>query len=90
VGFTAASILFITVTVLPTLGLSFLVAVYMTRGLTKRIGEVPNAAAAPSAGDLAQRVPVTAHNEIGRLADDFNRMAARLELIMDELRAART
>jgi signal transduction histidine kinase len=63
---------------------------YMARGLTHRIGAVSQAAAALSAGDLSQREPITADNEIGQLAADFNRMASRLETIMVELREART
>ncbi|MDB5075832.1 MAG: sensor histidine kinase, partial [Chloroflexi bacterium] len=89
-GFTAASVILIAFTVLPTLGLSSLAAMYFARGLTRRLGAVSHAASALAAGDLTQRVPVSAHNEIGQLAEDFNRMASHLEQIMGELRSART
>ena len=89
-GYTAASVLLVLVTVLPTLGISFLVAMYFASGLTRGLRAVSRTAGALADGDLSPRVTVRAKNEIGRLAEDFNRMAARMEQTMDDLRAART
>src|SRR5205085_7081417 len=43
-----------------------------------------------AAGDLAQRAPVAAENEAGRLASNVNRMATHLQATMGELEGART
>ncbi len=90
VGFTAASALLVLITVLPALGISSVVSVYFASGLTRGVTAVSRTARALADGDLTQRVPVTEENEIGRLAEDFNRMAAGMEQTMGDLRAART
>lgn len=55
--------------------LSFLVA----RALTRRIGALSRAAHAMAEGDLSQRVPAEAPDEVGDLARAFNHMAGRVE-----------
>jgi histidine kinase len=89
-GFTAASVLLVLITVLPALGISSLVAMYFASGLTRDMRAVSRAAGSLADGDLTQRAPITAKNEIGGLAEDFNRMAARMEQAVGDLRAART
>lgn len=76
-------------TLILTLGLSALFGYLLAHGLTRRLEAVSRAAAAIAAGDLSRRTPVTARNEVGRLAGDFNRMAAHLETTMGELQKAR-
>ena len=88
-GFTFGTALVVAVMVLPTLGISALAGLLFARGLTRRIRAVSRAAEAIAAGDLGQRVPVNTHNEIGRLAEDFNRMTAHLERAIAEFQRAR-
>jgi HAMP domain-containing protein len=76
VSFGAVTALVIAITVLPTLAISSLAALIFARGMTRRLVDVSRAAGAIADGDLSRRAPVNAHNEIGRLAQDFNRMAA--------------
>lgn len=51
----------------------------LTRTVTKPLRVLRDAAQRIAAGDLAQRVPVHARDEIGDLAQHFNEMAAALE-----------
>lgn len=87
--FTAAALAVIVLTVLPTLAISSLAGYLLARGLTRRLVALSRAAEAIAAGDLSRRAPVNAQNEIGRLAQDFNQMAAYLERAIAELRRAR-
>jgi two-component system sensor histidine kinase BaeS len=77
------------VVVLPTLAVSTLASYVFARGITRRLVDVSLAASAIANGDLTRRAPMTARNEIGQLAEDFNRMAAHMEATMTELQAAR-
>lgn len=56
--------------------------------LTRPLGRVSNAARRLAKGELSARVRVTSHDEVGRLAEDFNHMAERLEENVTELREA--
>ena len=51
----------------------------LTRSLVKPILAIEDSAKKIALGDLKQRVPVTAEDEIGNLASEFNRMAESLE-----------
>lgn len=52
---------------------------YLLAGrLTKRIERLTTAAGDIAAGNLQRRVPIDSEDEIGRLANDFNTMAAKL------------
>jgi len=51
----------------------------LTRSLVKPILTIEDSAKKIALGDLKQRVPVTAEDEIGNLASEFNRMAESLE-----------
>ena len=50
----------------------------LARQLTRRLSQMESATRAIASGDLGRRVPVTSADEIGRLADSINRMAADL------------
>src|SRR4030067_3237262 len=51
----------------------------LTRSRVKPILAIGDSAKKIALGDLKQRVPVTAEDEIGNLASEFNRMAESLE-----------
>ena len=51
----------------------------MVRGLTRRIERLQGAVETLGAGDLAARAKVEGRDEVARLAESFNRAAARIE-----------
>jgi signal transduction histidine kinase len=51
----------------------------MVRGLTRRLERLQTAVETVGAGDLAARVTVQGRDEVARLAESFNRAAARIE-----------
>jgi signal transduction histidine kinase len=57
----------------------------LARPMTHPLRQMESATQAIAGGDLSRRLPVTSHDEIGRLADSINHMAADL----DRLEAAR-
>lgn len=57
----------------------------LARPLTRPLRQIESATRAIAAGDLSRRLPVTSPDEIGRLADSINHLAADL----DRLEAAR-
>ncbi len=57
----------------------------LARPLTRPLRQMESTTRAIAAGDLSRRLPVTSQDEIGRLADSINHMAADL----DRLEAAR-
>ena len=63
---------------LAALALSTLVAVYLARGVVGPVRELTRSVEAVRQGDFGRRVPVRSADELGRLADGFNRMAERL------------
>ncbi len=87
--FGVTTLTLIVATLILTLGLSALFGYLFAHGLTRRLEAVSKAAAAIAAGDLSRRAPVTSLNEVGRMAGDFNRMAAHLETTMGELQHSR-
>lgn len=52
------------------------------------LSELARGARAIANGDFSHRLKVRSHNEIGQLAEDFNRMAERLESNIDRMREA--
>ena len=52
---------------------------WTARAILRPVRAVTEAALAVGAGDLDRHVPVVAHDELGQLAEAFNRMAARLK-----------
>jgi two-component system sensor histidine kinase BaeS len=65
------------VAVLAALGITQLLA----RGMTSPLREMTHAAQQMSQGDYSQRVRATSGDEVGELANAFNRMSATLELV---------
>jgi signal transduction histidine kinase len=65
------------------------VAVLLARPLVRRLERLGAAAERLAHGDLSQRVEAGPDDEIGQLAQRFNRMAADLEQTLGELRAER-
>ncbi len=55
--------------------LSMLAALYLARTVLRPIRDLTESATALRHGDFEQRVPAGADDELGRLADEFNRMA---------------
>lgn len=58
---------------------AFFLSLVASRRLTKPVLELSDAAGDIAAGDLTRRVGVPGHDEIGKLAASFNRMAETLE-----------
>ena len=58
---------------------------YEARQILHPIEELRAGAMQIGAGDLAARIPIRGHNEIGELADEFNRMAERLHRSREEI-----
>jgi signal transduction histidine kinase len=69
--------------------LAVLVGLFVSRSLTAPLRSLTAATDAMSAGDLSIRAPVQSQDEIGRLADQFNQMARRLEASFAEVAAER-
>jgi signal transduction histidine kinase len=68
------------------LALFVLSVVVLTRwSIARPIRTLIAAARAVGRGDLAQRIPVKRRDEIGQLADEFNRMATNLQEVHAEL-----
>ncbi|MCR4407227.1 MAG: ATP-binding protein [Anaerolineae bacterium] len=62
-------------------------AAVVTRQITRPVVRLTESALRIARGDLTQRVEVTSRDEIGILADVFNRMASELEVLYEELEA---
>ena len=60
------------------LGLALLLAIVLSRTLTRPILELTSATQVVSEGNLAQQVPVRSRDELGQLATAFNHMSADL------------
>lgn len=58
--------------------LALLLGAILARSLTKPIRELTAATSAVAAGKLGAQVPVRSRDELGRLADSFNRMSSDL------------
>src|SRR5215217_4742579 len=56
----------------------FLLGIFLLRTLTRPIRELTRATHAVSEGDLSQQVPVRSNDELGELAQAFNRMSSEL------------
>ena len=63
-------------------------SVLLARNLARPIESIQAAAAKIGSGSLDQRIDVSSNDELGALADEFNRMAARLEASYARPRAA--
>src|SRR5215216_3942565 len=58
--------------------IALLLGVFLSRSLTHPIRELTRATHAVSEGDLSQQVPVRSNDELGDLAQAFNKMSAEL------------
>ncbi len=68
-----------------TLMIGFGLSLLMARSISLPIGQIISAFKKVEEGDLKQRVPVTATDEVGELAVYFNRMISRLEELQTSL-----
>ncbi|MBN1220433.1 MAG: HAMP domain-containing protein [Anaerolineae bacterium] len=59
--------------------LSGLVGLLLSRAIANPLHQLTQAANAVAQGQLDQQVPVTSHDELGRLSQTFNQMTARLK-----------
>ncbi len=57
---------------------ALVLGVFLARALTRPLREITTATQAVAKGDLAQAVPVRSEDEVGQLAESFNRMSADL------------
>src|SRR5215211_727921 len=56
----------------------FLLGIFLSRTLTRPIRELTQATHAVSEGNLLQQVPIRSHDELGELAQAFNKMSSEL------------
>lgn len=76
-----ATILISVLLTLATIGLS---AVFVRRWVIKPVESIRAGAQVFAAGDLTHRVSVEGRDELGRLANDFNTMASRIDRLQTE------
>lgn len=88
--FGVSSLVLLISTLGPVLLFSNLFGYLLARGLTQRLEAVSRVSTAIAAGDLTQRAPPSTLDEVGRLADNVNLMAAHLEGLIVDLQRART
>ncbi|MCG8543800.1 MAG: HAMP domain-containing protein [Alphaproteobacteria bacterium] len=67
------------------IALSVLAALLLARRIVRPIGALQEGAARIGSGDLGQRIHVRTGDELERLADDFNRMTAKLQESYDNI-----
>ena len=60
-------------------------SVLLARNLARPIEAIQVAAAKIGSGSLDERIDATSHDELGALADEFNRMAAKLQASHEDL-----
>ena len=60
------------------LGIALILGIWLARTLTRPLHELTAATRRMAQGQLEQKVPVTSQDELGKLADSFNQMSARL------------
>ncbi len=63
---------------LTAIGIALILAIILSRTLTRPIRELTAATQVTSEGGLPRQVPVRSHDELGQLATSFNRMSADL------------
>lgn len=76
------------ITAIVVVGLAAATAGVVARGVLRPVGDAARASEALAAGDLATRVPTGSDDELGRMLESFNRMAASLEAKVAELERA--
>ena len=60
-------------------GMSFAVAIYITRSITQPLKEAVQLVETVATGDLSARARISSKDELGRMMTDINRMVANLE-----------
>ena len=65
--------------------LGALIAVALSRSVTRPIAELEDATRSMARGELGRRIPATRNDELGRLARSFNDMASDLDLMYTDL-----
>ncbi|HUP45600.1 MAG TPA: HD domain-containing phosphohydrolase [Thermoanaerobaculia bacterium] len=70
------------------LGLAVLVAIVFASGIARPVRALAQKTRDIANGNYQQRVEVTARNEIGDLADDFNAMSSAIEQSIEQLKKA--
>lgn len=60
-------------------GIALVIARWVARGMTQPLRDMARAARRMETGDYSQRVVTESRDEVGRLAEAFNRMSAELE-----------
>ncbi|KAB2337099.1 HAMP domain-containing histidine kinase [Cytobacillus depressus] len=76
---------FLLYTIVISLSASILISLIFSKTLIKRIKDIRNAASMISAGNYDVNVPESSIDEIGQLARDFNKMAAKLKESHEEI-----
>jgi len=69
------------------LGLAALGALYLSRGVTAPVGELASAARAVERGDYDKQLRVHSRDELGMLAETFNRMSEEVRAKQEEITA---
>lgn len=72
-----------------TLGLSLAIGVYISRSISRPINQLKDVTREISKGKLDTRIAIRSNDEIGELADDFNRMTSNLRQSRVEILAAK-
>jgi diguanylate cyclase (GGDEF)-like protein len=70
--------------------LAFIFALVVQRTLQGQVADMLAAAKRIGSGDFSQKVPVTGRDEMGGLADEFNKMSDKLMVQMNQLRRQQT
>ena len=70
--------------------LAFIFALVVQGTLQGQVAAMLGAAKRIGSGDFSQKVPVTGRDEMGGLADEFNKMSDKLEVQMDRLQRQQT
>ncbi len=65
--------------------LAIAAAVYLTRTIVRPVAELAQTATEIADGDLERRASIVRHDEVGTLAEAFNRMAGRLGNLVGDL-----
>lgn len=68
--------------------IALFVAVLFAGYLANPIRDLARGARAIADGDFSHRIRIWSNNEVGQLAEDFNRMADKVQALVDELRTA--
>lgn len=83
-AFVAQSNRFVLFSVLALGGAAVVLSTVASRRLTRRLADLAERAAGIGRGDLRSRVTVSGADEVGSLAETFNRMASALQLMEDQ------